>query len=81
MRQYVVDCESLRERYNIEVDEAGPSAAPAAEQPAATIDCEAEVMRFWRDQEALAATAAASSPPAQQPGSSSAAGGMTAEEP
>ena len=38
MRQYVVDCESMRKRYNIEVEAAGPSAAPA-EQSAAIIDC------------------------------------------
>ena len=44
MRQYVVDCETLRKRYNIE-ETAGPSAAPA-EQPAESIDCEAEVERF-----------------------------------
>ena len=47
MRQYVVDCESLRKRYNIE-EATGPSAAPA-EQPAAIIDCVAEVERFWLD--------------------------------
>ena len=47
MRQYVVDCESLRKRYNIEAA-AGPSAAPA-EQPAVIINCKAEVERFWRN--------------------------------
>ena len=47
MRQYVVDCESLRKRYNIEAA-AGPSTGPA-EQPAVIIDCEAEVERFWRN--------------------------------
>ena len=44
MRQYVVVCESLRERYNIK-EAAGPSTAPA-EQPVALIDCKAEVERF-----------------------------------
>ena len=46
MRQYVVDCKSLRARYNIE-EAAGPRAAPV-EQPVAAIDCKAEVERFWR---------------------------------
>ena len=48
MRQYVVDCESLRKRYNIIETTAGVSTVPA-EQPAAIINCEAEVERFWRD--------------------------------
>ena len=47
MRQYVLDCETLRKRYNFE-ETAGPSAGPE-EQPAAVIDCEAEVERFWRN--------------------------------
>ncbi len=64
MRQYVVDCESLRERYNIE-EAAGPSAAPA-EQPAAIIDCEAEVERFWRNR--CDATTAEHQPPGESPG-------------
>jgi hypothetical protein len=48
MRQYVVDCKSLRTRYGIEEAE-GPSAAPAAEQPVTIVDCQTEVERFWRD--------------------------------
>ena len=67
MRQYVVDCESLRKRYNIEVEAAGPSAAPA-ELPAATIDCEAEVERFWRDR--CDAATAEHQPPDELPGES-----------
>ena len=47
MRQYVVDCETLRKRYNIE-ETAGPIAGPE-EQPAAIIDCVAEVECFWRN--------------------------------
>ena len=43
MRQYVVDCDVLRERYKIE-EMAVPSAAPV--QSAASIDCEAEVKSF-----------------------------------
>ena len=44
MRQYVVDCETLRERYNIE-ETAGPSAGPE-EQSVGSIDCKAEAERF-----------------------------------
>ena len=43
MRQYVLDCDSLRARYSIE-ETVAPSAAPS--QPAASIDCEAEVASF-----------------------------------
>ena len=64
MRQYIVDCESLRKRYNIE-EAAGPSAAPA-EQPAAIIDCEAEVERFWRDR--CDTATAEHQPPEESPG-------------
>jgi len=41
MRQYVLDCDVLRERYKIE-----GTVAPGAAQPAASIDCEVEVEHF-----------------------------------
>ena len=41
MRQYVLDCDVLRERYKIE-----ETVAPSAAQPAASINCEVEVERF-----------------------------------
>eukprot|EP00966_Prymnesium_polylepis_P040008 929008-Prymnesium_polylepis.1 len=41
MRQYVLDCDVLRERYKIE-----ETVAARATQPAASIDYEAEVERF-----------------------------------
>jgi hypothetical protein len=41
MRQYVLDCDVLRERYKIE-----ETVAPSAAQPAASINCEVEVENF-----------------------------------